>query len=137
MTALIHLERTAIFAGFLGGDSGKESTCNAGNIREVGSIPGSERSPGGGNGNPPSILAWRIPTDRGAWWAAVNGVGMNAGTPDCPMQIETEVVWRREAGLVVQTGLVGETHTEGGVWDRSHDLTLPGTVQSLPVRGAL
>ena len=58
-------------------------------------------------------------------------------TPDCPKQIETEVVWRREAGLVVQTGLVGETHTEGGVWDRSHDLTLPGTVQSLPVRGAL
>ena len=58
-------------------------------------------------------------------------------TPDCPMQIETEVVWRREAGLVVQTGLVGETHTEGGVWDPSHDLTLPGTVQSLPVRGAL
>ena len=28
-------------------------------------------------------------------------------TPDCPMQIETEVVWRREAGLVMQTGLVG------------------------------
>ena len=28
-------------------------------------------------------------------------------TPDCLKQIETEVVWRREAGLVVQTGLVG------------------------------
>ena len=28
-------------------------------------------------------------------------------TPDCPKHIETEVVWRREAGLVVQTGLVG------------------------------
>ena len=28
-------------------------------------------------------------------------------TPDCPKQIETEVVWRREAGLVMQTGLVG------------------------------
>ena len=26
-----------------------------------GLIPGSGRSPGGGNGNPPSILAWRIP----------------------------------------------------------------------------
>jgi len=26
-----------------------------------GSIPGSGRSPGGGKGNPPSILAWRIP----------------------------------------------------------------------------
>ena len=28
-------------------------------------------------------------------------------TPDCPKHIETEVVWRREAGLVLQTGLVG------------------------------
>ena len=35
--------------GFRGGSDGKESTCNAGN---VGSIPGSGRSPGEGNGNP-------------------------------------------------------------------------------------
>ena len=34
---------------------------NAGDIRDVGSIPGSERSPGGGHGNPVSTLAWRIP----------------------------------------------------------------------------
>ena len=32
--------------------SGKESTCNAGDARNVGAIPGSGRSPGGGNGNP-------------------------------------------------------------------------------------
>ena len=37
---------------------GKESVCNAG---DLGSIPGSGRSPGEGNGNPSSILAWRIP----------------------------------------------------------------------------
>ena len=35
--------------GFLGGSDGKESTCNAG---DLGSIPGSVRSPGGGHGNP-------------------------------------------------------------------------------------
>ena len=30
-------------------------------IRETGSVPGSGRYPGGGNGNHSSILAWRIP----------------------------------------------------------------------------
>ena len=44
--------------GFPDGSAGKESTCNAGNM---GSMPESGRSPGGGNDNPPSILAWRIP----------------------------------------------------------------------------
>ena len=34
---------------FPGGSDGKESACNVGNL---GSIPGLERSPGGGNGNP-------------------------------------------------------------------------------------
>ena len=44
--------------GFPGGSDGKESACNA---RDLGSIPGSGRSPGGANGNPLHILAWRIP----------------------------------------------------------------------------
>ena len=35
--------------GFLGSSDSKESTCNAG---DPGSIPGSERSPGEGHGNP-------------------------------------------------------------------------------------
>ena len=56
--------------GFLGGSDGKESACNAG---DLGLIPGLGRSPGGGHGNPLSILAWRIPMDRGAWWATVRG----------------------------------------------------------------
>ena len=38
--------------------TGKESACQAG---DVGLIPGSGRSSGGGNGNPLSILAWEIP----------------------------------------------------------------------------
>ena len=44
--------------GFPGGSDGKEYACNAG---DPGSIPGLGRSPGGGNGNSFSILAWRIP----------------------------------------------------------------------------
>ena len=35
--------------------------------------PGSGRSPGGGHGSPPSVLAWRIRMDRGAWHATVHG----------------------------------------------------------------
>ena len=45
------------FRGFPSGSDGKESACNAG---DPGSIPGSGRSPGEGNGNL-STLAWKIP----------------------------------------------------------------------------
>ena len=38
--------------GFPGGTSGKETPANAGDIRDVGLIPGSGRSPGEGHGNP-------------------------------------------------------------------------------------
>ena len=44
--------------GFPHSSVGKESDCNAG---DTGSIPGLERFPGEGNGNPHSILAWKIP----------------------------------------------------------------------------
>ena len=43
------------------GSLGKESTCNAGDTGDLGSIPGSGRSPGEENGNHPSILAREIP----------------------------------------------------------------------------
>ena len=59
-------------------------------------------------------------------------------TLDCPKQVETEVVWRRERqALWCREALWAETHTVGRVWDPSHDLMLPGTVWSSPVRGAL
>ena len=60
--------------GFPGDSDGKESACNAG---DPGSIPGSGRSPGEGYGNPPSILAWENPMDRGAWQATVHGIAKN------------------------------------------------------------
>ena len=53
---------------------GKESTCNAGNSGDVGSIPGLGRSPEEGMATHSSILAWRIPMDRGAWQATVHGL---------------------------------------------------------------
>ena len=42
--------------------------------RNAGSIPGSGRSPGGGNGNPLQYPCLGNPMDRGAWWAVVHGV---------------------------------------------------------------
>ena len=60
--------------GFTGGASGKEPTCNAGDIRDMGLVPASGRSPGEGVATHSSILGWRIPMDRGAWWAAVHRV---------------------------------------------------------------
>ena len=49
----------------------KNWPANAGNTRDAGSIPGSERSPGGGHTTHSSILACRILMDRGAWRATV------------------------------------------------------------------
>ena len=47
--------------GFPGGTSGKEPASNAGDARDVGSIPGWGRSPRVGNGNHSSILACEMP----------------------------------------------------------------------------
>ena len=44
------------------------------NAEDVGSIPGWERSPGEGDGNPLQYCCLGNPIDRGAWWAAVRGV---------------------------------------------------------------
>ena len=57
--------------GFFGGSDVKASACNAGYL---GSIPGWERSPGEGNGNPLQYSCLENPMDGGAWWATVHGV---------------------------------------------------------------
>ena len=44
------------------------------NVGDTGLIPGSERSPGEGNGNPPQYSFLGNPMNRGAWWATVLGV---------------------------------------------------------------
>ena len=57
--------------GFSGDSGGKESTCNAG---DLGSVAGSGRSPGEGNGNPLQYSYLENPMDRGAWRATVHMV---------------------------------------------------------------
>ena len=62
-----------MIASFPGGASGRESTCQAGEERDMGLIPGLERSPEVGNGNPLQYSCLNISMDRGSCWAAVHG----------------------------------------------------------------
>ena len=54
--------------------SSKESACNAGAKGDLGQIPGAERSPGGGHGNPLQYSCLENPMDRGGWQATVHRV---------------------------------------------------------------
>ena len=51
----------------------KNLSANAGDLSDTGSIPGSGRSPGEGNGNPLQYSCLENPMDREAWWATVHG----------------------------------------------------------------
>ena len=53
---------------------GKESACQHRDVRDTGSIPGSGRCAGIGNGNPLQYPCLENPIDRGPWWATVHGV---------------------------------------------------------------
>ena len=65
---------TPVFLGFPGGSDSKESACSA---KDLHSIPGLGRSPGGGHGNPLQYPCLKNPVDRKAWWAAVHMVAKN------------------------------------------------------------
>ena len=55
----------------------KNPLANAGDIRDVGLIPESGRSPGGGQGNPLQYFCLENPMDRRAWWATVHRVAQS------------------------------------------------------------
>ena len=52
----------------------KNPPASARDTGDVGSVPGSGRSPGGEDGHPLQYSCLGNPTDRGAWWAIVRGV---------------------------------------------------------------
>ena len=60
--------------GFPGGAVVKNLPASARDAKDMRSIPGSGRSPGGGNGNPLQYSCLGNPMDRGAWLAIVHGV---------------------------------------------------------------
>ena len=58
-------------------------------LQDVGSIPGSGTSPGGGSGNPLQCSYFKTSMDRGAWWATVHGpsnnwIGLSNWVYTCP-----------------------------------------------------
>ena len=81
--------------GFRGGSDGKESACSA---EHPGSIPGSGRSPGEGNGNLLQYSCLENPMDRGAWWATVRVVTKELNTTE---RLSTEQKLFSETYLIV------------------------------------
>ena len=63
-----------VCVGFPGGLVGKKSACNTGDTGDVGSIPGSGRSSGGGHSNPLQYSCLENPMDRGPWKVTVHRV---------------------------------------------------------------
>ena len=72
----------------------KNPSASAGDTRDAGSIPGSERSAGGGNGNPLQYSCLGNPLDRGAWWAAVCGVA------ESQTRLSTHWLWLTDKPMV-------------------------------------
>ena len=70
-TVAISVKISSLYWGFPGGSDGKESACSAG---DLGSISGSGRSPGEGNGNPLQYSCLGNPLYREAWQVTVHGV---------------------------------------------------------------
>ena len=68
---IISLKCPYLLSGFPGGSDSKESACNA---EDPGSISGSGRSPGAGNGNPFQHSCLENPMDREDWQVTVHGV---------------------------------------------------------------
>ena len=106
LLCLLHCQVDSLPLSHLGSPpwlSGKEFACNAGNTRDIGSVPGLERSPGGGNGHPLQYSCLGNPMDWGAWWAIVQKVspdttehthkitynGKESGSPHCMPETNT------------------------------------------------
>ena len=86
--------------GFSHSSVGKQSACNPG---DPGSIPGSRRSPGRGNGNPPQYSCLENPMEREAWRLQSIGLqkcrhGLVTKTPPPPY-----IKWVSKKGLLCST----------------------------------
>ena len=74
----------------------KKLPANAGDVKDVGSILGSGRSHGDGNGNLLQYSCLKDPTDRGAWQATVLGVTQN-WTQLKRLSMHVLIIWRSHA----------------------------------------
>ena len=70
----MYLYNTCPVRGFPGGLIVKIQPASVGATRDAGSVPGSGRSPEGGNGNPLQCSCLEDPMDRGTWWPTVHSI---------------------------------------------------------------
>ena len=101
---------------FPGGTDGKESACNAGNL---GSIPGSGRSPREGNGYPLYYSCLENPMDRGAWQALVHRVVQSQMTEQLTLHFTSR--WKLYKPM--QSSLCSSP-LHGSVWDGGCSISL-------------
>ena len=92
------LEWSNIHVNFPGGSDGKASVYNAG---DPGSIPGSGRSPGEGNGNPLQYSCLENPMDGGAWEAAVHGVAKSRTQLSDFISLGVTFIYLQENSLLI------------------------------------
>ena len=69
----------------------KNPPANAGDIRDMGLIPGLERSPGGWHGNSHQDSCLENPMDRGDWRAIVHGGGKESDMTEVTLQAHNPV----------------------------------------------
>ena len=79
----------------------KNPPANAGDTGDVGSIPGSGRSPRGRNGNPLQCSCLKNPMDRGAWWATVQSGTVSDMTEQLNTHTHTHTHTHAESGSFI------------------------------------
>ena len=90
---------------------GKEFICNAG---DVGSIPGSGRSPGEENSNPSQYSCLGNPKDRGAWWAKIHRVAKTERAHTHTMRLSFHSTVKRDSEYYsLESGLQNRNCCEG------------------------
>ena len=82
----------------------KSPPASAGDVRDAGSIPGSGRSPGGGNGITLQYSCWENPMDRGAWRATYSPWGHKELDPN-------EHIWASSFETIIKLWLCAQVLT--------------------------
>ena len=79
----------------------KNPPVNAGDTKDLGLIPGSERSSGSGNGNPLQYSCLGNPMDRGAWWGSSSWSNKESDTTE-QLSMHTPKIFKTSIQLSIK-----------------------------------